>query len=163
MKKPKFLYSTNVVLAYKIGKKYYQDFHYVWCSAKFGSISVDGEIASNPPTSRPLYRYKALQSEVSAGDSHGPYILSQKTGLIKGAGIKYNLNLITKAHYQEILAIIEYSPITEYKPLIYNIVYTDVEDIAKPVPIKDKATPISEEYVIENLPRKYFDILDYEK
>jgi len=158
MSSQRIIYSTNVLLAYKISKFYYNDLHYVWCTPDFGSPS-SGVLASNPPSSQALYRYNCLQTAVKGGDLHSPEIAQQKTGLVLGAETKYGKGAITKGQRDDILYATEHSPITEFRPLIYAIPYADVKHLLKPVPIAERARPTSVEYIIEELPGAMFDIL----
>ena len=160
MNEPRILYSTNTLLAYKINKKYYQDIHYIWCAPEFGSAPIGGGKPGNPPTSRPLYRYRLLQEESQAGDLHSALIGEQKSGLRKGAESKLKAKVITKPERDEIIQVIDAAPLTEYKPLIYTMTFADVKKMAKRVPVAERAHPLSEEYIIEKLPGDAFDILN---
>ena len=158
MSSQRIIYSTNVLLAYKICKFYYNDLHYVWCTPDFGSPS-SGVLTCNPPSSQALYRYNCLQTAVKGGDLHSASITEQRTGLTHGTQTKYDKGVITKEQRDDILYAIEKSPITEFRPLIYAIPYADVKHLLKPVPIADRARPTSLEYIIEELPGAMFDIL----
>ena len=163
MANPKILYSTNTLLAYRISRKFYKDNHYVWCAPKAGSTSLYGALLENPPTSQPLYRYKSLKEEALKGDLHGPLIKEQKVGLRKGAEIKLKERIITEEDKDKINSIVDISSQADYKPLLYIIPYENVKSLLKEVDIKDKAHPMSEEYIIESLPGDLFDIIDLDK
>ncbi len=93
----KILYSTNVMLSYKVAQLYYNDIHYVWCTPDFGSPGVSVSLISNPPTSQALYRYTCLLSEVKGGDLHGDLISKQKIGIKYGAEVKYTAGVINES------------------------------------------------------------------
>jgi hypothetical protein len=160
MPKSKILYSANSTAAYKISKKYYGDLHYVWCSTEFGPNPPSKTLIVNPPSSQPRWRYKSMHEESRGLDYHGPYIRENKLGLVKGAEIKYNLHAISLSQKEEILTYVDKASLIEYKPLLYVMVYDDVKDLVKEVPIVMRANPLSEEYIIEELPGSLFEILD---
>jgi hypothetical protein len=160
MSLPKILYSTNVLLAYRISRKYYNDIHYVWCSDNIGNDSVTGTLISNPPSSQPLRLYKGLQADVTSGDLHSALISEKKTGIENGAQIQYTTGNITIDQRDEIIYAVQKSPITEFKPLIYVIPYSDVKHLVKPASPYKTARPTSVEYIIEKLPGNLFDIID---
>ena len=160
MKEPRILYSTNTLLAYRISKKYYDDVHYVWCAPEFGSPPIVGGVVGNPPTARPLHRYRLLQVESQAGDLHSALIAEQKSGLRKGAEEKLNAHIIVTTERDEILQVVDSAPLSEFKPLIYIMVFDDVKLLAKRVAVAKRAHPLSEEYIIEALPGDAFEILN---
>lgn len=161
MKKPRILYSTNTVLAYRISVRYYGDLHYVWCTPDFGSPDSPNDLTDNPPTSQALHRYNSLKSEVTGGDLHGSYIHMNKVGIMKGAEIKYSKGKIDQKQRDEILYIVDKSPINEFLPKVYLIVYDEVKNLLVPVEVAERARPTSEEYVIEELPGYMFDFISW--
>lgn len=160
MKEPRILYSTNTVLAYRINRKYYGDVHYVWCAPEFGSAPLGGGAPGNPPTSRPLHRYRQLQAESQAGDLHSSLIGEQKAGLRKGADEKLKGGVITPPECDEIIQVIDSAPLSDFKPVIYAMAFAAVKHLAKRVPVAQRAHPLSEEYIIETLAGDIFDILN---
>lgn len=140
--------------------RFYQNRHYVWCSPRFGSVSVTGSLDSNPPTSRPLSRYKQLQQESRAGDLHSALIKEQKAGLRKGAETKLLAGVITEGDRDEIIEVVAAAQQADFKPLIYVMPYAAVKSLIKKVPVLERAHPMSIEYIIEDLPHDQFDILD---
>jgi hypothetical protein len=154
------LYSTNTALSYKIAKKYYRNEHFVWCTFRFNPRSTLGILEENPQSSDPYYRYRQLSCEISGPDGHGALIRETKAGLKKGAEIKYSTGIINELQRNEILTIVEKASLQEFKPLLYAIPYSKVKHILKEVPIGDRASPTSDEYIIESLSEDCFDILD---
>ncbi len=161
MKEPRLLYSTNTTLAYRISRRYYDDLHYVWCTPDFGSPDSTSDLTDNPPTSQALHRYNSLKDEVQGGDLHGPYISLNKTGIMKGAEIKYSKGTIDLKQRDEIISVVNIAPINEFLPLVYVMVYDEVKGLLKSVEVTDRARPTSEEYIIEELPSYRFNIISW--
>ena len=161
MPNPLIVYSTNTVLAYRIAYRFYADVHYVWATTCFGAGTMHGKLnQSSPPTSRPAYRYRALAKESSGDDRHSALIAEQRAGLLRGAEAKLVQGLIDDDQRNEICEIIEEAHPCDFKPLMYVMAYADVAGMMQPVPVKMRAHPMSEEYIIPELPRKLFDIID---
>jgi len=154
------LYSTNSLLAYRISKRYYNDKHYVWASPSFGSRSTQEPLIGNPVSSRPASRYKQLREEVRDTDRHGHLIQEQRLGLRTGAQMKHDQGVISKEQRDEIMAVVDAAEIADFKPLLYVFSLDDVKGVVKKVPVNERAHPLSEEYIIEELPGSMFDILD---
>lgn len=151
-----FLYSVNTWLAYKISEQYYANKHYVWCAPFFNS----GE---NPPSSNPRCIFRMFHDEVNTQDKHGNKIAQNRLGLIKGANIKFEKGDISREEYKEILEIIQVSDYYDFRPLIYVINVKDVLNSIKRAPLPIRAQKFSKEYIIENLEKKNFDIIDFYK
>ena len=160
MAKPRLLYSTNARVAYQIAKKFYGDIHHhVWCAPTF---DLAPQYMPSPPSSMPRYRYKEIHSESRAGDSHGALILTTKEGLLSGADKNLTEGRITLTQRDEIRYYVSKAGLAEYKPLLYVMVYDEVKHLAKLVPIDQRANPLFDEYIIEELPRSLFEVLDLE-
>lgn len=154
------LYSANASISYKIGKKYFKNEHFIWCTFRFNSKKTHGSLEENPQSSDPYYRYRQLSVEVEDKDEHGALIRETRAGLKKAAEIKYQKGIIDEKARDEILTIVEKASLQEYKPLLYVIPYSKVQHLIQEVPIDKKASPLSDEYIIEQLPEDCFDILD---
>lgn len=148
------LYSVNTWLAYKIAEHYYGNIHYAWCSPYFNSARI------NPPSSNPLEIYTNLRKDVEGKDQHSSKIEQNKTGILKGASIKKSKGVITEAQEQEITDIVAASQLEEFRPLIYIIPTDKVMGYIKPVSYKFKADKFSQEYIIEELSKDCFDVID---
>jgi hypothetical protein len=157
---PRIIYSTNTLLAYRISVKYYKNLHWVWCTPDFGSKTVTGTLLANPPSSQALHIYKSFKIDVEAGDLHSTLIAKNKIGIKKGAETKYKSKKITLSERNEIYISVDKASISEYKPLIYEMVYEDVKHLVKVVPPELAARPTSVEYIIEELPGEKIIILD---
>jgi len=151
---PIILYSANTWLANKISEKYYGDIHWVWCSPYFGP-------GSNPPSSTPSEIYRDLRQATSHGDRHNSKIIANKTGVLKGAIFKRVSNIISDERLTDINSIIESAETIDFRPLLYVIpVCEELIPMMKEAPIRERAHPLSTEYVIEALPRRLFDIIE---
>ena len=63
----------------------------------------------------------------------------------------------------EIKSIVKRANLQDFRPLLYIINYRRVADIIKQISVEERAHPLSIEYLIEDLPRKYFEILIIDK
>ena len=156
------LYSANSLLAYKVSKRFYSDHHYVWCATAFGSPSLDDPLVKNPRSSVPYERYTELSKDTGrVGDKHSAIVNSQKMGIKAGAQAKFDAREITKDERDEIIEIVDAAEISDFEPLMYVIPFDKVKKIAKRVPVAKRAHPLSDEWLIQKLPRKYFDVIKF--
>ena len=79
---------------------------------------------------------------------------------MRGASIKRSLGAISSEQEEEIKSIVENSEIRDFRPLLYIIPYDRVTHLLRNVPIVDRAHPLSVEFVIEELPRNLFDVIE---
>ncbi len=159
MTSPLLLYSTNTLLAYHINQTYYGELHYVWCSAFFGADNIPSPYLPNPPNSSPQGIYETLLKAVKNSDKHSPNIRLNRAGLRHGATIKQGQGAITDAQRLEILDKVRLAQIADFKPLLYVIPYFLVSGVLTTVPVKHRANPLAEEYIVARLPRASFDII----
>lgn len=155
------LYSTNTWLAYKISKEYYGNVHYAWCSPYFSARSVPAYDYTNPPSSSPGEIYDMLFADAKRGDLHSARVEANRVGLLHGANRKAAAGVITGRQKKEIYSIVKQAETLNFRPLLYIIPSTLVLDVAKEVPVNKRAHPFSVEFIIENLPRDYFDVIEY--
>lgn len=153
------LYSTNTWLAYRISEFYYSNKHYVWCSPFFDGDDIPKNEFTVPPSSTPKKIGEILADDILYSDRHSDKIKSNKKGLIKGAKIKLEAGLINKNEYEDILKIVDQAPFRDFRPLLYLIPYANVKNQIKKVDVSMRAHPLSEEYIIEELDRKSFDLI----
>ena len=163
MPDPLILYSVNSWLAYIIAERYYKQEHYVWCSPFFNSRAISSIDSTTPPTSNPCEIYRNLLYEVRNGDRHSAKVKENKVGILKGATFKRQAGVISTEEERDIVSIVESAETRDFKPLIYIIPFVLVSDVLKEVPIKERAHPLSIEYVIESLPRHKFDIAEFDR
>ncbi len=161
MADPILLYSTNTWLAYIIAQRFYKGERYVWCTPFFDPRSLATYDTTVPPTSSPSEIYRNLDAEVRRGDRHSAKIKENRTGILRGANYKRASGIITEEEEKDIAAIVELAEIRDFRPLLYVIPYTLVSNLLREVPVRDRAAPLSQEYMIEKLPRRHFDILEF--
>lgn len=160
MSKPLVLYSVNTKLAYGIAEEYYGSVHYAWCSPYFDVRDKPSYNPSNPPTSNPSEIFQSLAEEVRRGDRHSVKIEQNKVGILRGATWHVEAGTISEDQKKEISEIIDSSEIPDFRPLLYVIPYTRaIVQITRRAAIKERAHPLSEEYIIGALPRRRFDVI----
>lgn len=160
MPNPLLLYSTNSWLAYEISQKYYNELHYVWCNQYPNSRWLPRGIDPILPSSDPGQIYLDMHADIRAHDRHSAKIEQNKTGLQKGVQSKRAANVVTDAEAADINAIIAASELRDFRPLLYIMSYDAVASILKPVAVADRASLYHEEYLIEQLPRSFFEIVE---
>jgi hypothetical protein len=160
MSDPLILYSCATWLAYIINQRYYDGMHYVWCTPFFDPSSPFCIDAAVPPTSSPREIYNNLFEEVSRRDKHSAKIAQNRVGILRGADVKLKHGVITASQRDDIAAIVESAELLDFKPLLLAIPYAQAASQAVKVPIKDRAHPLSEEFIIENLSRSKFDVFE---
>lgn len=163
MRDPVVLYSTNTWLAYGIAQTYYNEIHYVWCTPYFSSDASSGYDYTIPPSSSPSEIYAGLYKDVNQGDRHSAKIEMNKAGILKGAIAKEKAGVINKRQRLEIYSIVRRAETKDFRPLLYVIPFQPVTRLLKEVPVEERAHPMSVEYKIEQLPRRYFDVVELYK
>ena len=158
--KPLVLYSTNTWLAYTIAEKYYNGMHYVWCTPYFDPRR-HGNASGVPPTSSPLEVYESLRQEVLRGERHSPKMKENRAGLRRGASAKRRTGIIDEAKEKEIITVIKLANGADFRPLMYVIPYSKVGRKLREPPPEDKAHPLSAEYLIDELSRNQFDVIEF--
>lgn len=161
MSKPLILYSTNTWLAYSIAQRYYKESHYVWCAPVFDATTFPRLATVIPPTSSPAEIYRNLFHEVSRGDRHSDKIKQNKIGIIRGASIRKSSGQISDVIEKDIVAIVDSAETRDFRPLLFVIPFRSVSKIVMEVPVAERAHPLSQEYRIERLPRRYFDVIEF--
>jgi hypothetical protein len=154
---PLVLYSATSLLAYTIGQKYYQEVHYVWCAPLSGS---DRYGVANPPSSDPLAICWRFFDDIKGGDQHSALVEANRRGLIRGASVKEGQGVIDQQTREVIELVVKSAALTDFSPLLLVIPFASVSTIVKPADILARARVTSEEYIIENLPRNCFDVLE---
>jgi hypothetical protein len=158
---PLVLYSTNTWLAYTIAEKYYKQVHYAWCSPYFDARNASSTNRTIPPSSSPLEVYQALSQEVGRGDRHSAKIGANRIGILRGSGVKLAQGVITKEEKQEIAEIVELAQVYDFRPVLYVIPFALVGSLVRSVAVSKRAHPLSDEYIIEALPRRFFDVIEF--
>ncbi len=153
-------YSCCTSLGYEVCRRYYGDMHYVWCTPYFNPASRMNLPNMVPPTSSPSAIYWSLRHEIEARDRHSEKINKNRLGIITGARAKFQTGVISASEYYEIKDLVNLSDIDEFWPLILVIPRKPVEGLLKSVDIRHRANLMSEEYIIECLPRKKFHAIE---
>ncbi len=152
------LYSTMTMLAYNINQQFYGNLHYMWCTPYFGS-DYNAPTFTVPPSSSPLEIYNTLKREVEAGDLHGTLISVKRLGVRRGADTMERRGKITADIAQEIRAICKLAPREQFRPLLCIIPRLEALPYSQTVAVKAKAHPLSQEYVVADLPHAAFDVI----
>lgn len=160
MNHKRIYYSCCTSLSYFICERYYGKHHYVWCTPYFDPSSRMSENNCVPTTSNPREIYWSLKKEVEAGDLHSAKVFSTRKNIQGGADAKLRAGLISAATHREILEVVLLAQLHEFKPLLLVIPGFPVCRLLRPVPVSERAAVLSEEFLIENLPRKLFDAIE---
>lgn len=146
------LYSTVTELAYRIGKDYYNNTHYVWCTEAF-------DAALQPGTSNPRTICSRFLDQIIKKDRHAVDIKNNKAGILKGANEKLKQGVITAEQQKEIQTIVAVSRDEDYYPIVLLIYKKAVKKRLIIVASADKARDTSIEYIIPDLQRNEFEML----
>ena len=160
MNHKRIYYSCCTMLAYFICERYYGKHHYVWCTPYFDASSRMSQNNCVPTTSNPREIYWSLRKEVEAGDLHSFKIFHTRSNILLGADAKLKAGVITASTHNEILEIVMLAQIHEFKPLLLVIPGMPVCRLLQPVAVSKRASVLSEEFLIESLPRKLFDAIE---
>lgn len=143
-----------------IAERFYNSDHYVWCTPYFDPRQ-NGRDAAVPPTSSPFEMYRALSEEVTRGERHSSKIAENRVGILRGASAKRRARIITAAQEKQIGTIIGKSQVGDFRPLLYVIPFALVASRLREPPPEDKAHPMSAEFVVDRLPRRCFDVIEF--
>ncbi|HEY6351300.1 MAG TPA: hypothetical protein VI636_17995 [Candidatus Angelobacter sp.] len=161
MSKPLLLYSANTWLSYRIAEYYYRQEHHIWCAPVFDSRSIGSIDMVLPPTSSPFEIYRSLYEETRRGDRHSSKIATNKLGILQGAKTKRSARVITLKQEKEITTIVESAEVSDFRPLLYIMPFELVQKLLIKVPVADRAHPLSNEFLIDALPRTHFDVIQF--
>jgi hypothetical protein len=153
-------YSCCTWLAYEICQAYYGESHYVWCTPYFDPASRINPHNSVPPTSNPKEIYWSLRKEVDAGDLHSAKISQNRSGIQRGADVKLKAGAIDQSKHTEILEIAAAAQTRDFRPMLFVIPGVPITGLLRQVAVKDRASILSEEYIVESLPRQLFDAIE---
>jgi hypothetical protein len=154
MIKPIVYYSVNTRLAFEINEKYYGGIHYVWCCPFFFK-------SDHPASSTPRMIYNGLIQDIKSRDKHSAKIRENIAGILTGAAIKLEQRIINEKQYEAIERRLNHDwERADFMPLIYVIPSkTKVDALIVEVPEEERAHPDSDEFKIEKLERRYFDVI----
>lgn len=156
------LFSVSTRLAFYINETFYGH-HFAWCSPVFNTEKLDSfhTFKNIPPSSNPYTIYDRYKRDVSASDFHSSCIIQNKAGLKNGAIQKLAVGIIDGADFSRINAIIDTALISQYSPLLYLIPTEIVKNRIQLVDVNKTANPLSVEYLIHDLKKSEFEIIDY--
>jgi hypothetical protein len=149
------LYSAGTRLAYQINQRFYGELHYVWCAP---APATDALVGSNPPTSDPWQICSDFSEHVVRGDGHSPLVTSNRAGIIRGAAARHAEGIIDSGTKDVIEQIANTAELQMFSPIFMVIPYEQVNRLVSPVPLSQRANPLSQEFIIPNLPRGSFDV-----
>jgi hypothetical protein len=156
-RQPLTLFSTVTSLAYWVAERFYAHCHHAWCAP---APAMDRFVPRNPPSSDPIQIYWSFHEDIAGGDEHSAVIAANRLGLIRGAAARCSQGVVDEKTRQLIEATVKRAPLSAFKPLLLVIPYTAVSDIVKPADPDARAGVMAEEYVIEQLPRTCFDVIE---
>lgn len=144
-----------------IQERFRGDIHYVWCSELCDSKSAGlySSAALVPPSSNPADIYRELQRDVKGKDNHSAKISQQKMSLIKVAIEWEKAKEISSDDRDEIIYLTEHASFDDWRPLLYVIPSEPVKSRLELVP-PDKRAGLGVEYIIRDLIRSEFDIVE---
>ena len=155
--KTPILFSVCTKKAYDINSEYYKGLHYVWCAPFFSD-------PLQPPTSNPYSIYTVLQDIILHRDIHAKEISDNKAGLLRGASAREKQGLITAEERDIISYLIDKDLNTDhFFPVIYVIPVVKLDNYERRCekqPKQNCASGISEEYIIRDLKRGEFYLID---
>jgi hypothetical protein len=157
---PLALYSTITSLAYWIAQKYYTERHYVWCAP---ARHADRFAPTNPPSSDPIKLSWVYHNDVVQGDAHSAAIERNRIGIIRGAEARHRQDVIDGRTRRLIEATSRHAHLIDFKPLLLVIPFAGVNRIVRPASLRVRARAAAEEYIIEDLPRSCFDVIELQR
>jgi len=158
------LYSTNTQLKYVLQRDYFGGLHYAWCSSVFdprtlGRYSAGAQL---PSSSNPATIYRDLhEASIKTPDWHCKKVQDQKATLMALA-VKFAVaGKITELARDEAIEIVRTAPISEWRPLLYVVPYTEaLKPRVKDVPF-DKRASREMEYIVEDLKADEFHVIEF--
>ena len=146
-------------MAYAIAERFYGGVHYAWCSPVFDGTTTPVHI-NIPPTSSPAELYRNLWQEVRRGEMHSAAIKQNREGILRGARSRLDAGLISSVVYDQIVRMLNYASVADFRAILYVIPFDRVADRAAEVEVEERAHPLSPEYRVEHLPRECFDMIE---
>jgi hypothetical protein len=158
---PLILWSTNTHMKYRIQNVFAGGSHFVWCSPVFEGAALPRYAlgASQPASSDPATIYRQLYHAVKTNDGGDAKIASQKKVLRALALQWLEQGAITDDQRDEIVAMVKYSQMADWRPLLYVIPYGPVASRVRAVPRKSRASQ-EPEYIVEDLVETEFHIIE---
>jgi len=150
-------------MKFRIQRDYRNDVHYVWCSENFDSTKLDPYAPGFgiARSADPAAIYQELTKDVDTGDLHSAKITSQRLTLKKLANDWAEAGEITEEKQEEIIYMVDYASLREWRPLLYLIPRVLVAERLERVHISRRASSSgAEEYIIRDLRRSEFEFIE---
>jgi hypothetical protein len=154
------LYSTMTFLAYNVNLQFYGGLHYTWCTPYFGS-DVSSPVFTVPPSSSPLQIYYDLKREVDGGDLHGTIINVKRLGIRRGADAMLRRGKINPSQRDDIRTICQKATPEHFRPILCILPKSEMLPFVQSVPVKSRANPLSQEYIVADVPTDAFDVIRF--
>lgn len=155
------LYSANPRIKLLIQERFRNDLHYVWCAEQFDSskASAYSSAALTAPSSDPKKIYDGLYDDCARSDRHSAKIKDMRSSLTALAAEWSSTGECSTEQAQEIVFLVNQESYELWKPLLYVIPRQAVEAKLQLVPV-DRRASAGLEYIIPNLARHEFDIME---
>jgi hypothetical protein len=149
--KHRFYYSVQSLLAHNFAVLYYNNTHYIYAAKQF---DMQSQSSSNPKW---IYEtYKSIHDGIDFGNHK---FKAHLKALRRVAGLKYAGGLLD-TYYTDILYLTNPLIAMHYmSPVLYIIDAEAVQKRIQPVPIKLRASPFGEEFIIPDLHPDEFECL----
>ena len=156
---PTLLFSVNTYLAYAIAQKYYNQIHYAWFATQF-DYGIQQPASSNPRS----ICHDILET-IASNDHHCEKLERIKNGILDGAYEKLKKKVINDDQELEIRALVRKADeeLNLLIPVVFVAQWDSVKEICEKKGPGETASPTSIEYLIRELPRIAFDIIDMKK
>lgn len=158
------LYSTNTRLKLMINETFRGDLHYVWCGDCFDGTKTNAysRAAMTPPSSDPCAIYRQLLVDVRRSDRHSAKIGEHKLSLSSLATQWRDKGELTAEQAEEMIYLVTNADFEHFRPLLYVIPTSNVIDRLQTVPAAKRASIGGVEYILPDLKRSEFDIVEFE-
>jgi hypothetical protein len=105
-----------------------------------------------------------MLGEASYGDRHSAHIVRVRAGLLRGVDAKHAEGVINDVQRDELIDEINRAEPKDFKPLVYVVpVVPALYPLIQRVTAKLKASTLSQEVIIQKLPRDLFEPIDLEE
>lgn len=158
--KPILLWSASNAMKFRISRDYLGA-HRVWCSPVFEAASAGryqpgGTAAAS---SDPASIYRALHKDVTTKDKHSDAIKRQKDSLTALA-LQFKADgKLDDTRAAEIVALLDKAEVADWRPLLYVIPYTTVENRLIRVPASQWAA-MEPEFIVPDLTESEFHVIE---
>ena len=159
---PSLLYSTNAFIKLYVNEQFRGDVHYVWCSETFDAAVKDKYSAKavGAISSSPCGIYRRLREDVGSNDLHSDKIAAGRASLTALAMKWAADGSITEQQRQDMIYVVSNAAVSYWRPLLFVIPASNLGPRLKLVPAEKRAS-IAPEYIVEDLKRNEFDILEF--